>query len=163
LDFSGGVRHTPTNQLEFFHRRKIGDTNMHATAQTTHEIVDAFFARFGGGDLPGLLDLFADKVDFSVPGAPNVPWTGTRSGKDEIEDFFTTLGRELGPAEEFTIGTTVIQDGHAVVTGRCRFTVLSTGKPFVNEFALHFTVADAKIVGYRMYEDSHAISAAFTG
>ncbi|MCC5574862.1 nuclear transport factor 2 family protein [Microtetraspora sp. AC03309] len=135
---------------------------MTVAPQTTPEIVDAFFARFAEGDLPGLLDLFADRVDFLVPGAPNVPWTGARSGKDEIAEFFTLLGKELTPAEEFTIDATVIEDGHAVVTGRSRFGVVSTGKPFTNEFALHFTVADGRITGYRMHEDSHAISVAFT-
>lgn len=137
---------------------------MTATAVlTTREVVDAFFSRFGAGDLPGLLDLFADRVDFLVPGAPNVPWTGARTGREEIEEFFTTLATELTPAEEFTIDATVVEDGHAVVTGRSRFGVVSTGKSFVNEFALHFTVADGRITGYRMHEDSHAISVAFTG
>lgn len=134
---------------------------MHAIPQTTREVIDAFFARFGAGDLPGLIDLFADEVDFSVPGAPQVPWTGTRTRKDEVEAFFTTLGKELGPAEEFTLTTTVIQDDHAVVTGRARFTVLATGKPFVNEFALHFTVTNGKITRYHMYENSYAISTAY--
>ncbi|MBB2910808.1 hypothetical protein FHS43_002071 [Streptosporangium becharense] len=135
---------------------------MTTAPQTTREIVDAFFARFGEGDLPGLLDLFADRVDFSVAGAPNVPWTGARSTKDEIAEFFTLLGKELTPAEEFSVDATVVDGGHAVVTGRSRFGVVSTGKTFTNPFALHFTVADAKITGYRMYEDSHAIGVAFT-
>ncbi|GAA2911688.1 hypothetical protein GCM10010517_78250 [Streptosporangium fragile] len=135
---------------------------MTTAPRTTREIVDAFFARFGAGDLPGLLDLFADRVDFSVPGAPNVPWTGTRSTRNEISEFFTVLGKELTPAEEFTVDATVVEGEHAVVTGRSRFGVVSTGKAFVNEFALHFTVADARITGYRMHEDSHAISVAFT-
>ncbi|GAA0820966.1 nuclear transport factor 2 family protein [Streptosporangium amethystogenes subsp. fukuiense] len=135
---------------------------MTVTPETTREIVDAFFTRFGSGDLPGLLDLFADRVDFSVPGAPNVPWTGTRSTRDEIAEFFTLLGTELTPADEFTVNATVLDGDHAVVTGRSRFGVLSTGKAFTNDFALHFTVTDARISGYHMHEDSHAISVAFT-
>jgi ketosteroid isomerase-like protein len=31
-----------------------------------------------------------------------------------------------------------------------------------HHFALHITAADGKITGYRRYEDSHAISEAFT-
>ena len=133
---------------------------MTATPRTTREVVDAFFARFAAGDMPGLLDLFADRVDFLVPGDPKVPWTGVRSGRGEIAQFFTLLGTELTP-EEFTIDTTLVEGGHAVTTGRSRFGVLSTGRSFLNEFALHFTVADGKITGYRMHEDSHAISEAY--
>ncbi|WP_033210614.1 nuclear transport factor 2 family protein [Streptomyces bikiniensis] len=58
--------------------------------------VDAFFERFGAEDLPGLLGLFADTVDFDVPGSPDVPWTGARSGRDEIAEFFTVPGTVQG-------------------------------------------------------------------
>ncbi|MFJ3786700.1 nuclear transport factor 2 family protein [Streptomyces sp. NPDC090093] len=127
----------------------------------TLRTVDAFFERFGAGDLPGLLELFADTVDFDVPGSPDVPWTGARSGRGEIAGFFTVLGAALTPPEEFTVTATVVDGVHAVVTGRSRFGVVATGKTFTNPFALHFTVVDGKITGYHMHEDSHAIAAAF--
>jgi len=44
-----------------------------ATKLTTRETVDSFFARFGAGDLPALLDLFAEQVDFRVSGALTSP------------------------------------------------------------------------------------------
>ncbi|MFI5673085.1 nuclear transport factor 2-like protein [Streptomyces cellulosae] len=37
---------------------------------STRDVVDAFSARFGEGDMPALLDLFADGVAFHVGGAP---------------------------------------------------------------------------------------------
>lgn len=138
------------------------DMNPTATQSTTRETVDAFFTRFGAGDLPALLDLFAEQVDFNVAGAPNVPWAGRRSNKQEIAEFFGLFGKYLTSAEEFALSTTVIDGEHAIATGRCVFGVLSTGKKFTNEFALHFTVTAGKIVRYHMYENSHAISAAFT-
>jgi uncharacterized protein len=132
------------------------------TAPATREVVDAFFSRFGAGDMPALLDLFADGVDFYVGGAPNVPWAGSRTSKDDIAAFFASFGQLLTPAEEYAIATTIIDGDHAVVIGHNRFSVLATGKTFTNHFALHITVADGKITGYRMYEDTHAISEAFT-
>jgi len=135
---------------------------MSTATQTTRETVDAFFTRFGGGDLPGLLDLFADNVDFRITGAANVPWSGVRSSKEEVAEVFGLFGKELTPAEEFTISTIVSEGDSAVTLGRSRFSVVSTGKQFTNDFALHFTVAEGKITGYHMYEDSHAVSEAFT-
>jgi ketosteroid isomerase-like protein len=129
---------------------------------TTREVVDAFFARFSAGDMPALLDLFADGVDFHVGGADNVPWAGVRRSKDDIAAFFASFGRHLTPPQEYVVAHTVIDGDHAVVIGHNRFGVLATGKTFTNHFALHITVADATITGYRMYEDSHAISEAFT-
>lgn len=128
----------------------------------TREVVDTFFARFGSGDTTGVLDLFSDDVSFHVGGADNVPWAGTRNSKDEIAAFFATFPEVLTPPQEYLIHTTVVEGGEAVVIGHNRFGVLATGKTFTNHFALHFTVADGKIRNYRMYEDSHAIGAAFT-
>ncbi|MEV0374848.1 nuclear transport factor 2 family protein [Streptomyces sp. NPDC050636] len=128
----------------------------------TREVIDAFFARFGAGDMPAVLDLFADGADFHVGGAPNVPWAGTRTGKSDIADFFASFGRHLTPAEEYVTTTTLVDGNHAVVIGHNRFGVPATGKTFTNHFALHITAADGKITGYRMYEDSHAVSEAFT-
>ncbi|MDX3488363.1 nuclear transport factor 2 family protein [Streptomyces sp. ID05-18] len=131
-------------------------------AQTgTRDVVDAFFARFGEGDMPALLDLFADGVTFHVGGAPNVPWAGSRTSKDDIAAFFASFGQHLTPAKDYVIATTIVDGDHAVVIGHNRFGVLATGKTFTNHFALHITAADGKITGYRMYEDSHAISEAF--
>ncbi|WP_020141211.1 nuclear transport factor 2 family protein [Streptomyces sp. 351MFTsu5.1] len=134
---------------------------MTTAAPTARAVVNAFFDRFGSGDLPGALDLFAERVDFEVGGAANVPWAGSRSTRSEIADFFAVLTKELTPAEEFTLHTTVADDRHAVVLGRSRFGVRVTGRTFTNDFALHITVADGRIVGYHMYEDTHAISTAF--
>lgn len=134
---------------------------MNATTSTA-TVLDSFFTRFGAGDIPGLLDLFADTIDFGVNGAPNIPWAGDRSDRAELTEFFNSFGQVLSPPEEFTISTQVIDGDNAVVLGRNRFEVLATGKKFVNDFALHFTVEDGKITGYHMYEDSYAISTAFT-
>ncbi len=141
-------------------------TTTQTVAQTTAQAstvatVEAFFASFGSGHLPGLLDLFADKVDFNVAGAPNVPWAGVRSSKDEIAEFFGLFGQVLTAPDSFEITRKISQDEDAVVIANAVFGVLATGKKFTNRYALHFTVTDGKIVRYHMYEDSYAISEAF--
>ncbi|MET9616823.1 nuclear transport factor 2 family protein [Kitasatospora indigofera] len=133
-----------------------------APAPGTREVVETFFARFGAGDLPAVLELFSDDVAFHVGGAPNVPWAGTRAGREDIAAFFASFGQLLSPAEEYVIRTTVVEGENAVVIGHNRFGVLATGKTFSNHFALHITAAAGRITGYRMYEDSHAVSEAFT-
>ncbi|QIM17601.1 SnoaL-like domain-containing protein [Leucobacter coleopterorum] len=129
---------------------------------TTRETVDAFFAAFGSGNLEGVVSLFADTVDFNVPGAPNVPWTGARCTKSEVTDFFTLLIRGgLTEPEEFVVDATIVDGDEAVVAGYSRFRVVATGKSFDNPFAIHFTVRDGQLVRYHMHEDSYAISQAF--
>ncbi|MFD3696931.1 nuclear transport factor 2 family protein [Streptomyces sp. NPDC058646] len=129
---------------------------------STRAVVETFFARFGSGDMPAVLGLFAEDVTFHVGGAEHVPWSGSRTSKDEIAAFFATFPEVLTPPQEYALHTTVVEGAEAVVIGHNRFGVLATGKTFTNHFALHFTVVDGQITNYRMYEDSHAIGAAFT-
>ncbi|MFI5807464.1 nuclear transport factor 2 family protein [Streptomyces sp. NPDC051561] len=132
-----------------------------SATQATSETVDAFFAAFGSGDLEATVALFADEVDFRVLGAPNVPWTGVRSTKDQIAEFFGTFGQVLSAPESFEITGRLAQGEDAVVMARCVFQVLATERKFTNHYALHFTISGGRIRRYHMYEDSHAIAEAF--
>jgi len=162
-DVSGVVEEIPLAGLTARSRQPTNRWSMSMSSpDSTATVVDSFFTRFGAGDIPGLLDLFADRIDFSVNGAPNIPWAGQRSERAELTEFFQSFGAVLTPPEEFTINTRVVEGDNAVVLGRNRFEVLATGKKFTNDFALHFTVEGGKITGYHMYEDSYAISSAFT-
>jgi ketosteroid isomerase-like protein len=129
--------------------------------QSTQAVLDSFFQKFGAGDLPGLLDLFAEKVDFRVLGSPDVPWTGARTTKAEISEFFQIFPKVLTGPESFALNARLIDGEHAVVTAESVFGVLSTGKKFTNTYALHVTVENGHITRYHMYEDSYAIAEAF--
>ncbi|TDU04085.1 hypothetical protein EDD99_2539 [Streptomyces sp. 846.5] len=129
--------------------------------KVTNDTIDAFFENFGAGNLPALLDLFADTVDFNVAGAPNIPWAGRRSGRAEIAEFFGLFGEVLTPAESFAVNGRLVDGADGVVFATCVFGVLATGKKFTNSYALHVTVTDGRIVRYHMYEDSYAIAEAF--
>jgi ketosteroid isomerase-like protein len=130
-------------------------------ANAAGEVVDAFFAAFGSGDSEALLDLYAYPVDFHVAGAPNVPWSGERSTRDELAEFFGTFGKVLSAPESFELTGRIEQGSDAVVFADCVFSVLDTGKKFRNRYALHFSVLDGQITKYHMYEDSYAIHEAF--
>lgn len=130
--------------------------------QSTGATVDAFFERFGSGDLPAMIDLFADTVDFRIDGSPQVPWTGRRATPAEIREFFELFPKVLTAPQSFALHTRLIDGTEAVVTAEGVFGVLATGHTFTNRYALHFTVTDGRITRYHMYEDSYAIARAFT-
>jgi ketosteroid isomerase-like protein len=134
-------------------------TNEHKPIQA---VLDSFFEKFGKGDLPGLLELFAGTVDFNVSGSPNVPWTGRRSTRVEISQFFQILPKELAGPERFALKARLVDGTDAVVIAESVWRVLSTGKIFTSAYALHLTVEDGRITRYHMYEDSYAIAQAFT-
>lgn len=61
-------------------------------APSTKEVVEEFYAIQSGKKEGSILDLFAENVDWDLPGnKEKFPWTGKRQTKKEIEDFFKEL------------------------------------------------------------------------
>ncbi|BCJ46166.1 hypothetical protein GCM10010168_51150 [Actinoplanes ianthinogenes] len=131
-----------------------------STQPSATALVAGFFQSFGAGDLPGLLALFADDVDFRVAGAPTVPWVGERRTRAEIEAFFKTLGAEL-TTEAFAVDAVFGDATNAGATGSFTQRVNSTGKAFTSDFALYVQANVGEIVKFRFFEDSFAVAEAF--
>lgn len=130
------------------------------TPDTTRQTIESFFRRLSSGE--DVSDIFAESVDHYVPGAEAVPWTGRRSTRAEVAEFFGMLREYLEP-RSFDLTQLIVQDYEAVALGRFAYRVRSNGRPFEGQFALHLTVADGLITRYHMYEDSYALERAVTG
>lgn len=130
-------------------------------SSSTADIVQEFFTRFGSGDVDALLALFTDEVDWNVPGAAGVPWTGRRSNKAELKEFFAVAAQEVAATEEFAVDGIVADGDTAVALGRFTHVIGRTGKRFHSEFALHIAVVDGRIRLYHMFEDGCAAAEAF--
>ncbi|MGP9020292.1 nuclear transport factor 2 family protein [Streptomyces sp. BR1] len=107
------------------------------SAEPTRAVVEAFFARQRAGDSAGLLGLFADRVDFLAPGAPNAADLGPDAALSAVSRFFATLDKVFAPDEDFLV---LGQD--AVVTG---FACGGAGDGAANPIALRFTVTGGRI------------------
>lgn len=129
------------------------------TADNTRRTIESFLRRLGGGE--DVSDIFAETVDHYVPGAEAVPWTGRRSTRAEVAEFFGLLREHLEP-RSFELSRLIAQGADGVALGRFEYTVRSNGRPFEGQFALHLTVEDGLIVRYHMYEDSYALERAVT-
>ncbi|MEV0700811.1 nuclear transport factor 2 family protein [Saccharopolyspora sp. NPDC050389] len=126
----------------------------------TRAVVDEFYRRLGNGEIGSLAELFADRIEWDIYGADDVPWTGRRTTRAEAAEFFASLHTHLQP-EEFAVERILVDGADAVVLGRMRQIVRATGKPFVSPFAFHFTVEGGKITRYVTFEDSLALARAF--
>jgi uncharacterized protein len=132
---------------------------MTTTLTSTKDIVEAFFARFGAGDADGVLELFAEDVDFNVAGAYFVPWTGPRTDKAGVAEFLAASAA-VEP-QQFGVERILADGGTGVALGHFTHKVLATGKTFSSRFALHVVVDGGLITRYHMFEDSYAIAEAF--
>jgi ketosteroid isomerase-like protein len=125
---------------------------------TTQTIVEKFLQFLGSRELENLVQLFADNVDWNIPGDTSAAtWLGERSSKTEVTDFFRTLwlATESLSAEIHKI---FIQQSDVVITGSFVTRMLQTKKVVESIFFIHFTVQDNLIVKYTLLEDSYAVS-----
>jgi hypothetical protein len=119
------------------------------------------YAAFGRGDLPGILELLTDDIEWVNPGPPDViPGAGTHRGKDAVAGFFGTLAQStefqaFEPREFIAQGDNVVALIHSEATAR------STGRKFVDHEAHLWTFRDGKVAHFQVFQDTAALVAAF--
>ncbi|MER6139097.1 nuclear transport factor 2 family protein [Streptomyces sparsogenes] len=136
-----------------------------ATAATTTErtraTVQEFLTRMATGDVEGIGELFAERVDWLIAENPDVPWIRPRATRADAVAHFRELGESLAPDPDGnTVDAIVVEGTEAVVTGTLAGTVRATGRRYRSPFAVRVTVEDGLITRYRVYEDSRMFAAA---
>lgn len=113
-------------------------------------------------DLAGINDLFADDIDWFVPGSSALPWTGRRTRGSQASDFFAVMWPHYVPGRSSaTVDDIVSDDENVIVLGSFSHVIESNGNAFATPVALHLKVAGGKIVRLQLYEDTLLISQAF--
>lgn len=71
---------------------------LRGNAMPTKDTAEQFVQRLAVGDAEGLGELFAESIDWRVPGDENLPWVGTRAHNSEVSGYLHTLwaGLEAG-------------------------------------------------------------------
>jgi ketosteroid isomerase-like protein len=129
---------------------------------STLSVVQDFLDRLGAQDADGVGELFAEKIDWHVPGNPSLPWTGVREHGSDVPVFLRTMWSHFVAGESRVSPDSVVVDGEtAVVFAEFTHTAASTGRVFTTPVALRIQVVDGKIVKLHLFEDTHAVSAAF--
>jgi uncharacterized protein len=130
---------------------------------TTQSTLQELLGRLGQPEPDPVAELFAESVEWDVPGDELVPWTGARSTREEIAAYFKLLWSVLDTSQADTaVSHVFFDDADAVVLGVFTQTIRASGRRFATHVALHITVRDdGLITRFRLYEDSHAVSRAF--
>jgi ketosteroid isomerase-like protein len=128
----------------------------------TKNLITAFLERLTARDADGMWDLFAEQIDWFVPGSIDLPWTGRRSKSGDVAVYFKTMWPHFAEGKsETALEKILIKNNDAVVFAKFTHFAKSTGRGFQTEVALHFTIQDEKIVRMHLYEDTLAVSQAF--
>jgi hypothetical protein len=131
---------------------------------TTKDIAEQFVQRLAAGDAEGLGGLFAEAIDWRVPGAEELPWTGTRTRKSEVPGYFRTLWTGLEAGRSVVDFDSILVDGDdAVLLARFSHVAAPTGRRFDTDVSIRLTVRDGDIVRLHLYEDTLAVAQAYQG
>ncbi|NJN83625.1 MAG: nuclear transport factor 2 family protein [Caldilineaceae bacterium] len=131
--------------------------------QENIQVVNNLYMAFGRGDMPAILNVLAQDVDWLFVGRPeDVPFAGSRQGHEQMMEFFTIVGHtvdvlEFGPREIMAF------DDKVLVLGHERVRVKATDQVFETDWAHLFTVQNGKITHLREYYDTATMAAAFHG
>ena len=127
-------------------------------------VVRDFYATLERGDLPQVINLVEEEVDWQSPVThthpPEIPWSTIRHTRQEVAAFFKELGQHVKPEGFELLGITA-QDDRVVVEGRNRGTVRRTGRAYEHEWVMVFSIRGDKIVRFRHYYDTADLVGAF--
>jgi ketosteroid isomerase-like protein len=111
------------------------------------------YKAFGRRDIPALLNLVADEVDWKFVCPVSWPHSGLRRNQAEVADFFAALNRFddltlFEPKEFIEAGENVAVLGYVEGTSR------DTKQKFQSEWVHVITVRDGKITRWRGFDDT---------
>ena len=130
--------------------------------QENIKVVQDAYAAFGRSDVPGMLNLMTEEIDWHMFGPPELPTGGPRKGKPEVSRFFKEVG-ETWNFEKFEPRQFIAQGDMVVALGFYSGTAKSNGRKFGSEFAHVFTVRNGKAVKFREYTDTANLVGALSG
>jgi uncharacterized protein len=132
------------------------------TAASTRATVDAFLAALAAGTPEQIAALFADQVDWYIPGNQVLaPWLGQRQTRGEVAAFFRLLRANVEPLRA-DVHQILVDGEAAIVAGEFASRMLATGKVVESLFFIQLTVQRGQIARYRLLEDSYAVVEALT-
>jgi ketosteroid isomerase-like protein len=133
-----------------------------AESENVQVVKDAYEA-FKREDLPGLLEIFSEDIDWQTPGSPDaIPYAGNKRGRDEVTAFFVTLA-ETEEITHFEPREFIAQGERVVVLGNYKGRIRSNKREFDLDWLHIFTVNGGKITSFREFVDTAALADAHRG
>jgi ketosteroid isomerase-like protein len=128
--------------------------------QANIELLKQAYDAYDKGDIPRLLGLCAQDIEWVLPEVEGIPFTGKRHGLAQAADFFRVLG-ECQEPREFRPDQFLAQGDQVVVLGHATFAVKATGAEYSDDWCHVFRIAGGKIASFREYSDTYKAAQAY--
>jgi len=119
------------------------------------------YAAFGRGDIPAVLANMADDVEWVIAGPSHVPFFGTWTGKQTVQEWFGTLSQNIDYGAFEVKWFNAYADKVAVLVHQVG-TFRHNGERFDDELAQISTYRDGKLVRFESYGDTAQTAAAYS-
>jgi ketosteroid isomerase-like protein len=119
------------------------------------EITKQGYAAFGRRDIPALLKLVADEVDWQEAVPASLPYSGLRRNPAQVGEFFAAVDQ----AEDITVFEVrefIEADEYVTVLGYLEATARDTKQRFQSECVHVLTVQHGKITRWRGFYNTAA-------
>jgi ketosteroid isomerase-like protein len=130
-------------------------TGTEASMGAATDVVQKVYEAFGRADVPAVLNLVADDIDWEFVGSPNLPYAGRRRDKKGVADFFAAIPR-ADRIHTFEPREFIEANEHVTVLGWEKSTAVDTGKDFESDWIHLFTVKDGKVTRWRGFFNTAA-------
>jgi ketosteroid isomerase-like protein len=128
--------------------------------QENRALVEHLYAAFAANDIPRLLEVLSEDIDWLFFGPPTIPFAGHYRGHEQVAAFFAKA-RETSEFLVFEPREITPGANHVLVQGFEKGLARTTRLTWETDWAHVFTVSSGKIVKLREYYDTSVISAAF--
>jgi uncharacterized protein len=143
---------------------KVGDASSDAnprpSASSTDSnsplgVVKQSYAAFGRGDIPAIVSLVADKVDWQDVCPASLPYSGLRRNRAEVAKFFSQSA-QVDEIKTFEPREFIVAGENVTVLGYIEGYARDTKREFRTDFIHLFTVQNGKITRWRGFINTAA-------
>ncbi|MCC6462255.1 MAG: nuclear transport factor 2 family protein [Saprospiraceae bacterium] len=129
--------------------RQIGYGSM---ALPSTQVVMAVYEKFGRGDVPGVLSLCDDQVQFDIQDRMFDTQARMFNGKAAVGQFFQELGSKFQYSKFQPLR--FVADGEDVfILIDAEYTLAASGKKYASTYTHHFKVVNGKVTFFRGVDD----------
>jgi uncharacterized protein len=118
-------------------------------------VVRQTYAAFGRGDIPAILNLIADQVDWQEVCPASLPYSGLRRNRAEVAKFFSDQA-QVEEVKAFEPREFIVAGENVTVLGYIESYARDTKQEFRSEWVHVFTVQNGKITRWRGFLDTAA-------
>ena len=119
------------------------------------EVVQAAYAAFGRGDIPAVLTLVADDIDWTFRGAKGLPYTGSYHTRSDVGKWFASIP-QADDIQAFEPREFIVGGDKVTVLGWERTRAVPNGKVFEADWVHVFTVRNGHVVRFWGMYDTQA-------